>query len=115
MFGTTLAVSTQKKMTPGQAAKAKSNADTIIWNRNNRSDIDTKGYKAYLYHLKKVSDNQDKEYDELIISAIDMDSAIDTFNSACMRGDYYEGAEFNITLMGVDFETTRTDKIVMAV
>ena len=115
MFATELQLSGRPKMTPAKAAQAKEVANNIIWNRNVRSDIDTKGFKAYLYHLKKVSENQDKEYDELIISAVDMDTAIETFNSVCVRGDFYENAEFNITVMGVDFEPDRSDKIVMAV
>lgn len=115
MFATELQLSGRPKLTPAKAEKAKRIASEIIWNRNTRSDIDTQGYKAYLFHLKKVSENQDKEYDELIISAVDMDTAIETFNSTCLRGDYYEGAEFNIKVMGVDFEPDRSNKIVMAV
>lgn len=115
MFGTELQLSTRPKMTPGQAVKAKTIANNIIWNRNVRSDIDTQGFKAYLFHLKQTSEVQDKEYEELIISAVDMDTAIEVFNSTCLRGDYYEKAEFDIKVMGVDFEPSRADKIVMAV
>lgn len=115
MFNNDLTLSTRPKMKPRQAEQAKVIANNIVWNRNNRSDIDSKGYKAYLFHLKQVSEVQDKEYEELLISAVDMDAAIEVFNSSCLRGDYYENAEFNITLMGVDFEPERSDKIVMAV
>lgn len=115
MFDTELQLSTRPKMTPGQAVKAKTIANNIRWNRNTRTDIDTKGYAAYFFNLKQVSEVQDKEYGELIISAVDMETAIEVFNSACLRGDFYENAEFNITIMGVDFDPKRDDKIVMAV
>lgn len=115
MFDTELQLSTRPKMTPGQAVKARSIADGIRWNRNTRTDIDTKGYAAYLFHLKQVSEVQDKEYEELIISAVDMDTAIEVFNSTCLRGDYYENAEIDIKIMGIDFEPKRVDKIVMGV
>lgn len=114
MFSDELKISGRPKMTPAKAAKAKEIANNIRWNRNNREDIGTGGYRAYLYHLKQVSEVQDKEHEQLIISAADMDGAIETFKSECLRGDYYENAEFNITLMGVDFEPDREEKIIMA-
>lgn len=115
MFDTKLVCSDKPKQTVGQIEKAKSVANSIRFNRNNREDLATKGYKAYLYHFKRQDEVQHKEHDELIISASDMDEAIETFKATQLSGDRYENAVFNVKLFGVDFEFDRENKVLMAV
>lgn len=87
---------------------------TITFNRNERNDIDYKGYKAYLYHFHHVTEVQDKEIYECIISAADMNEAIATFVADSVRGDdWYVDAEYNVEVIGVDLKVDRESKWVM--
>lgn len=113
MFDSQLKLSTKPKMTPAKAARAKEVAGSINWNRNNRDDLATSGYKGYFYHLTRTSNAHDKELSELIVSAANMDEAIEVFNSTQLNGELYADATFNIRLMGVDFDPDREEKVVM--
>jgi hypothetical protein len=115
MFDTKLVRSDKPKQTVGQIEKVKSIANSIRFNRNNREDLATKGYKAYLYNFKRQGEVPHKEHGEFIISASDMDEAIETFKSTQLWGDRYENAVFDVKLFGVDFEFDRTDKVLMVV
>lgn len=86
---------------------------SIQFNRNERTDIDTKGFAQYLYHFLQVTEVQDKEISQCIISSPTMDAAIELFTSTQVRGAYYVDAVFDVELMGVDFNVDRIDKFVM--
>lgn len=86
----------------------------ITYNRDDRTDIDTAGYKNYLFQFKQTGDVGDKEMSELLISGPTMDEAINTFERIFLRGDYYKDAVISVERIGVDFVVGRADKIVMA-
>ena len=85
----------------------------ITYNRDDRTDIDTAGYKNYLFQFKQTGEVGDKEMSELLISASSMNEAIETFERIFLRGDYYKDAVISVERIGVDFVVGRADKIVM--
>lgn len=88
---------------------------SIQFIRNERSDIDTRGFAKYLFHFKQSSEVQDKEIEECIISSADMDTAIELFTKTELREGYYQDAKFDVELVGVDFKMDRTSNFVMVV
>lgn len=85
----------------------------ITYHRNNREDIDTRGYKSYLFHFRQTGEVGDKEMYEWIISKPTMEEAIQFFEQTQFRGDYYENAVIEVEIIGCDFKTDREYPFVM--
>lgn len=85
----------------------------ITFNKNERNDIDYKGYRAYLYQFDQVTEVQDKELYEFIISAPTIDDAIGIFMQSIPNEEYYQDAIFDVEVIAIDLKTDRTTPWVM--
>lgn len=85
----------------------------ITFNRNERNDIDYRGYKAYLYQFDQTSEVQDKELYQFIISAPSVDEAIGVFMQSIRNEEYYADAVFDVEVIGIDLKTDRVTPWVM--
>lgn len=89
---------------------------SITFNRNERTDIDYKGYRAYLYQFDHVTEPGDKEIYHAIISAATIDEAIAIFVADSVRNeDWYVDAEYNVEVIGIDLKPDRESKWVMEI
>ena len=119
MFNTPLNV-TQRvpvpkaRATPKEKPAPTAKSQNITYNRNDRTDIDTAGYKSYFFHFTLTREVEDKECGQIIISQPSMDNAIAQFERIFVRGDYYENAVFDVERIGVDFKPDRKETVVMA-
>lgn len=89
---------------------------SITFVRNERPDIDYKGYAAYLFQFDYATEPGDKEVYQAIISAATMDEAIATFVADAVRGDdYYVNAKYSVEIIGIDLNPKRQSKWLMEV
>lgn len=77
------------------------NRPDLTWEREERNDIDYKGYKRYFYEFKNP-DAQDKELHHAIIAAPTMNDAITEFMDQVRGPDWYENAVISVEVIGVD-------------
>lgn len=77
------------------------NRPDITWKREERSDIDYKGYRRYFYAFKNPS-AQGKEHLHVIISAPTMDEAIAKFMDTAADPDWYKDAVISVEVIGID-------------
>lgn len=103
--------STKAKKAP-EPSKPEPRTD-ITFKRDERPDIDYKGYKAYLYFFRQATKVQDKELSDWIISAADMNTAIQVFMVSIRNEEYYRNAVIEVEVMGIDLKTDRTSPWVM--
>lgn len=89
------------------------NRTDITFNKNERNDIDYKGYRAYLYQFDQVTEVQDKELYGFIISAPTIDDAIGIFMQSIPNEGYYQDAIFDVEVIAIDLKTDRTTPWVM--
>lgn len=119
MFNTPLNVTHRvavPKPRPAPKEKPKPTAQSlnITYNRNDRTDIDTAGYRSYFFHFTQTGEVGDKEMEQIIISKPTMDEAIAMFEQCFLRGDRYKDSVITVERIGVDFNPNRAERVVMA-
>ena len=86
----------------------------ITYNRNDRTDIDTAGYKSYFFHFTQTGEVGDKEIEQTIIYQPNMDDEIAAFERIFFRNDHYMNSVIDVERIGVDLKPDRKEIVVMA-